>query len=131
MTAVATAAERPALVTASATTGSRVLVIQGHPDASRPHLCHALADRYAAGAHERGHEVRRIEVTALGLPFLTSPDEWEQGTPSAAIRACQDDIAWARHLLIIYPLWLGGMPAQLKGFLEQVFRPGFAVPQGA
>jgi putative NADPH-quinone reductase len=29
--------------------------------------------------------------------------------------------------VIIYPLWLGTMPALLKGFLEQVFRPGFAV----
>jgi len=30
--------------------------------------------------------------------------------------------------VIVYPLWLGGMPAVLKGFLEQVMRPGFAVP---
>jgi putative NADPH-quinone reductase len=28
--------------------------------------------------------------------------------------------------VIIYPLWLGAMPALLKGFFEQVFRPGFA-----
>jgi putative NADPH-quinone reductase len=28
--------------------------------------------------------------------------------------------------VIIYPLWLGSMPALLKGFFEQVFRPGVA-----
>ena len=28
--------------------------------------------------------------------------------------------------MFFYPLWLGGMPALLKGFLEQVLRPGFA-----
>lgn len=28
-------------------------------------------------------------------------------------------------MLLIYPLWLGDLPAVLKGFLEQVFRPGF------
>jgi putative NADPH-quinone reductase len=28
--------------------------------------------------------------------------------------------------VIVYPLWLGTMPALLKGFLEQAFRPGFA-----
>jgi putative NADPH-quinone reductase len=27
----------------------------------------------------------------------------------------------------VYPLWLGEMPALLKGFLEQVARPGFAI----
>jgi len=28
--------------------------------------------------------------------------------------------------VLCFPLWLGGMPAVLKGFLEQVARPGFA-----
>jgi putative NADPH-quinone reductase len=31
----------------------------------------------------------------------------------------------------LYPLWLGSMPALLKAFLEQVFRPGFATAGGA
>jgi putative NADPH-quinone reductase len=30
------------------------------------------------------------------------------------------------HLVILYPLWLGDMPAILKAFFEQTFRPGFA-----
>ena len=29
--------------------------------------------------------------------------------------------------MIIFPLWLGAMPALLKGFLEQALRPGFAI----
>lgn len=29
-------------------------------------------------------------------------------------------------MVIVFPLWLGGMPALLKGFLEQVARPGHA-----
>jgi putative NADPH-quinone reductase len=28
--------------------------------------------------------------------------------------------------VLFFPLWLGDMPALLKGFLEQVARPGFA-----
>jgi putative NADPH-quinone reductase len=42
------------------------------------------------------------------------------------VRRCQDDLAWAQHWVILYPLWLGSMPAMLKGFFEQVGRPGFA-----
>ena len=35
------------------------------------------------------------------------------------------------YLVLFFPLWLGDMPALLKGFLEQVARPGFAfMPQG-
>jgi putative NADPH-quinone reductase len=63
--------------------------------------------------------------------MLTAPDEWENEAPSDAVRACQQDIGWAGHLVIVYPLWLGAMPALLKAFFEQVFRPGFALPKGA
>ena len=43
----------------------------------------------------------------------------------------QTDIAWAQHIVLFFPLWLGDMPAMLKGFLEQVARPGFAFTQDA
>jgi putative NADPH-quinone reductase len=35
-------------------------------------------------------------------------------------------MTWADHVVILYPLWLGSMPALLKALLEQVLRPGFA-----
>ena len=41
-------------------------------------------------------------------------------------REAQATIAWAEHVVIVFPLWLGDVPALLKGFLEQVLRPGFA-----
>ena len=34
---------------------------------------------------------------------------------------------WAEHWLFLFPLWHGTMPALLKGFLEQILRPGFAM----
>lgn len=106
--------------------GRRVLLIQGHPDASEPHLCHALASAYATGAQEAGHLVRRIEVAALGFPLLASQKAWETGLLPASLQQAQEDIRWAEHLVLFFPLWLGDMPALLKGFLEQVARPGFA-----
>jgi putative NADPH-quinone reductase len=36
-------------------------------------------------------------------------------------------IRWAQHLVIVIPLWIGTMPALLKGFFEQTVRPGFAM----
>jgi putative NADPH-quinone reductase len=35
-------------------------------------------------------------------------------------------MSWADHVVILYPLWLGSMPALLKALLEQMMRPGFA-----
>src|SRR3546814_3372437 len=33
--------------------------------------------------------------------------------------------------VILYPLWLGDVPALLKGFLEQILRPDFAIDEGS
>lgn len=104
----------------------RILIIQGHPDATQRHLCHALAEAYADGALGAGHEVRTIDVSRLDFPLLRSAQEWEQGALPPALQPAQEDIRWAGHLVFIYPLWLGDVPAVLKGFLEQVARPGFA-----
>ena len=105
---------------------TRILILQGHPDAGVAHLCHALAEAYAGGAREAGHELRQLDVARLDFPLLRSQQDWEQGTLPPGLRQAQEDIAWAQHLLIVFPLWLGEMPALLKGFLEQVARPGFA-----
>jgi putative NADPH-quinone reductase len=105
----------------------RIVIVQGHPDPAGGHFGHALAEAYSAGAQEAGHEVRRIIVAALNLPLLRTKEDWERGTPPPAVLRCQDDIGWADHIVIVYPLWLGSMPAILKGFFEHVFRPGFAI----
>ncbi|WP_426173770.1 NAD(P)H-dependent oxidoreductase [Massilia sp. TWR1-2-2] len=104
----------------------RVLLIQGHPDSGGGHLCGALEEAYARGAVEGGHELRRIDIAALDFPLLRSQDEWEHGPLPPTLLQSQQDILWSQHIVIFFPLWLGDMPAMLKGFLEQVERPGFA-----
>lgn len=104
----------------------RITIIQGHPDRSDERYCRALADAYAGGAEAAGHEVQRVDVAALEFPVLRSRAEYESGALSPDIAAAQEAIDWAEHLVIVYPLWLGTMPALLKAFLEQAFRPGFA-----
>jgi len=103
-----------------------IAVIQGHPDPRGGHLGHALADAYAQGAAEAGHEVRRINVATLDFPVLRTKEDYEKGAPPDAIRECQQSVVWADHLVIVFPLWGGGMPALLKAFFEQLLRPGFA-----
>ena len=105
---------------------TRILILQGHPDASEQHFNHALADAYTRGAEDHGHDVRRIDVAELDFPLLRSPTQWMEGLLPPGLVDAQNAIGWAQHIVIFFPLWLGGMPALLKGFLEQVARPGFA-----
>lgn len=107
-----------------------IALIDGHPDADRARFVHALADAYAAGAANAGHALRRIDLATLDFPLLRSQREWRDHPACAAITEAQETIRWAEHLVFLYPLWLGDMPAVLKGFLEQVARPGFAMAEG-
>jgi len=71
------------------------------------------------------HEVRQHRINELGLPVLASAADW-RGEPPAEVGEAQQAILWADHIVFVYPLWMGDMPALLKAWIEQVFRPGFA-----
>jgi putative NADPH-quinone reductase len=107
--------------------GRRIAIIQGHPSKSGDHYCHAIADAYAEAARNAGHNLRRIEVAQLNFPVLRDAEEFKNGVPPEDIVKSQDAIGWAEHLVIVYPLWHGTMPALLKAYVEQVFRYGFAM----
>jgi putative NADPH-quinone reductase len=105
----------------------RIAIIQGHPDAAGHHLLNAMAEAYAQGAIGAGHEVRRIEVAQLAFPLLRTQVDFETGPLPPALEQPRDDMRWAEHWVFLFPLWHGTMPALLKGFLEHIFRPGFAM----
>jgi putative NADPH-quinone reductase len=105
----------------------RILIIIGHPDPSPKRLCRALADSYADGAQSANHHVSRIDIAALDFPFLRTIEEFQSGKVPASLGEAAQAIRNADHIVFIFPLWLGTMPALLKAFLEQLMRPGIAL----
>ena len=110
------------------THAKKIVVVQGHPDSSGGHFCHALADTYIRGARAAGHSIATINVGALDFPLLRSPENFYRGQPPDAIRQAQAELSRCDHIVLLYPVWNSAMPALLKGFLEQTFRPGFIFP---
>src|SRR5690349_12677916 len=104
----------------------QILIIDGHPDPGDARFVHALADAYAEAATTAGHEVRKVRIAALKFALLPGNEDYLHGRSPPVIKAVQDDIAWCNHMVILFPLWLGDMPALLKGLFEQALRPGFA-----
>ena len=104
----------------------RIAVIQGHPDGESHHYGHALSNAYTQGAIGAGHDVRVIDVGKLSFPLIRNKMEWENDPLPPELIEAQNDLLWAEHWALFYPIWLGDMPAMLKGFLEQVLRPGLA-----
>ena len=105
---------------------TRITIIDGHPDPAEGRFIHSLADAYESGARAAGHHIRRISIARLVFPLVRTQSEWEHGVVPPDIEQAQAAITEAEHLVILYPLWLGDMPALLKAFLEQVARPTFA-----
>lgn len=103
----------------------KILVILGQPQ--RQSFGGALMRAYAEGAKTSGAEVKELylgelQFNPVGPVGRASPDGLE---PDLA--AAQAAIQWAEHLVFVYPIWWGTIPALLKGFIERVFQPGFAV----
>ena len=103
-----------------------VAIIQGHPDPAGGRLCHALANAYAEGAREAGHTVSRIDLARIDFPLLRTQIDFQEGVMPPSLNKARDALTAADHIVFVFPLWLGTMPALVKAFLEQVMRPGVA-----
>jgi len=104
---------------------THIAIIQGHPDPAGNRFGHALAAAYADGARAAGHIVSLTDAGRLEFPLVRTKEDFETGPVPPAIVEAQAAIEAAAHLVFFYPLWFGTMPALLKGFIEQVFRPVF------
>lgn len=102
----------------------RILVILGHPDENS--FCAALALHYSEAARQSGHEVRQLALGELLFDPLLRQGYRRPQALEPDLQAAQAQIAWAEHLVVVFPVWWGGVPALLKGFLDRVLLPGFA-----
>ena len=104
--------------------GKRILLILGTP--KRDSLCHALAEAYSSGARGQGHVVRQLRLGELQFDPILREGFGQQQTLEPDLLEAQRQIHWAEHLVFVYPVWWGGVPALLKGFFDRTFLPGFA-----
>ncbi|AAZ36061.1 NAD(P)H-dependent oxidoreductase [Pseudomonas savastanoi pv. phaseolicola] len=104
--------------------GKRILMVYGTPKAIS--LSHALGEAYAQAARSEGHVVRELKLGELDFdPILHNGYDQTQ-TLEPDLLDAQRQIHWAEHLVFVYPVWWGGLPALLTGFFDRVLTPGFA-----
>ncbi len=104
--------------------GKRILMVYGTPKAIS--FCHALGDAYAQAARGEGHVVRIIKLGELDFDPILHHGYDQTQTLEADLLDAQRQIHWAEHLVFVYPVWWGGLPALLTGFFDRVLMPGFA-----
>lgn len=98
----------------------KIVLINAHPSATS--FNHALAQAYVDAVADNLH-VELIEIGKLNFePNLKYG--YEQRMPlEPDLQAAWEKIKVADHLVWIFPVWWGGLPAVSKGFIDRVFLP--------
>lgn len=97
----------------------RVLILNGHPGPSS--TTRQAMDRYAAAAQEAGREVRLSQLHDISF----DPDRGKAGYENAkplepVLQEALGNLEWCSHFVLAFPLWWGGFPAKLKGWIDRV-----------
>ena len=108
--------------------GTHVLIVVTHPDSSS--ATHAIATTLARTLEAHGHTTEVADLVAEGFDPVFGPADQAAfasgGALPAKVRAEQQRIDHADHLVLVYPVYWWAMPAMLKGWIDRVFVAGWA-----
>lgn len=104
--------------------GKRVVVILGSPDPGS--FCRALSDQYASAAEQAGHEVRYFRLGEIEFDPVLRHGYNQRQELEPGLLEIREAITWAEHVVLVYPVWWGSMPAIMKGMFDRIFLPGYA-----
>ena len=102
----------------------KILIINGHPN--KESFNYFLAEAYIQGAIEAGAEVKEIIIADLQFNPNLSGGYQSRTELEPDLLEAWEKIQWADHLVWVHPVWWGGLPALMKGFIDRLFLPGMA-----
>ena len=105
------------------------LVVYCHPVEGS--FCSAMRDAAITGLRAAGHIVNVIDLAAEQFNPVMSTSEWKMYAESSGkipvgLERDVSLVKSAEIIVFVYPTWWGGLPAQLKGWIERVMLPGTA-----
>jgi len=105
---------------------ARIAIVVGH--ALTGTYCEALAEAYRRGAVAAGHQTVLINTATMAFDPVLRGGYRELQPLEPDLVSARDVIIAADHLVLVFPLWLGTLPAIFKGFLERVIQPDIFEP---
>ncbi|NRA86954.1 MAG: NAD(P)H-dependent oxidoreductase [Rhizobiales bacterium] len=99
----------------------RIFIIDCNPKPKS--LGFELFKSYISGAKQAGHAVKIMRLSEM--QFETDYKDADQPIEQCLVDF-QNNITWSEHIMMVYPLWWGFMPAKMKGLIDRTFVSGFA-----
>lgn len=102
----------------------KILIINGHPNEQSFNF--GIAKAYKKGVEQSNAEVQEIIISQLDFNPNLSGGYQKRTELETDLLDSWEKIKWADHLVWIHPVWWGGLPAIMKGFIDRLFLPGMA-----
>lgn len=104
----------------------KTVIVYAHP--RKASYCHALMESAVEGCKKYGHEADLMDLYEDHFnPVMDDNDLYGFVTHKLVDPQAEDygnRIKDADHLVLIFPIWWGVMPAMMKGFIDKVVAPG-------
>jgi putative NADPH-quinone reductase len=98
----------------------RIFILNGHPGPSS--ITRQATERYAAAASAAGNEVRLSHLHDVHFDLDRGKAGYENAKPlEPVLEEALGNLEWCSHFVLAFPLWWGGFPAKLKGWIDRVF----------
>lgn len=102
----------------------RIVIVNGHPDTESYNF--GLAKAYKKGVESTGAELREIVIRDLKFDPNLQYGYRKRTELEPDLIESQQTLMWADHIVWVYPVWWGSVPAIMKGFLDRILLPGYA-----
>ena len=100
---------------------AKIMIVVGHPQ--RTTFCEAIGRAYAQGATSAGHDAKLFLLADMKFDAILHDGYRKEQLLEPDLRAAYETLVSCNHLVLIFPLWCGDMPAMLKGFIERILQP--------
>jgi len=103
----------------------RIFVMNAHPDPGS--FCDQIVDAYVGGGNLGGHDVTAVAIRDLRFDLVLRGGYSDSRVLEPDLVEQQRLLQWCEHLVIVSPNWWWSAPALLKGYIDRVFIPEFAM----
>jgi putative NADPH-quinone reductase len=104
---------------------ARVYILDGHPGTGS--IAAQAVARYEAAARAAGHETRVARLSEIAFDPDRGVAGYDEAKPlEPVLEEALGNLEWCSHFVLAFPLWWGGPPAKLKGWIDRVLVPGRA-----
>ena len=108
---------------------TKIAIVVGNP--MRDSYSEALGHAYLRGAESGGHEAKLFLLARMNFDAILREGYRREQPLEPDLVAARQALKASDHLVFVFPLWCGDMPAIMKGFIERVLQGDLLAIQGS